>query len=568
MNKNWNAVIGNATLKTKLVGAFVIGSLLGAGAVGWNLSNFRWAASAFHVATRESLPALEFVNEVDRDMQKALVAERSLMFLRQASEEAAQKRKDHADSLRQAKEQWAKYKALPASEEETKLWPDFEGPFGEWEKTTLEVQALLAQDMADARKDAIDLSLSEGEAKFAKAQGALSNLSDLRQKSAEAFAAKVQATAVRTTVFTVVLLLTLLGCGVAFGLLFSRLIAEALTGVAASASRAADGDLSVRIDVKSQDEIGQMGLALNRMLESFQNVILQVQQSTTQTADASRQLAKGSEQLSSGAGEQASSIEETSASLEEMSASITQNADNSRQMEEMALKGAQEGEDSDKAVKETLEAMKAIADKISFVEDIAYQTNLLALNAAIEAARAGEHGRGFAVVASEVRKLAERSQAAAKDISSLSGSSVKVAERASQSLAELVPAVRKTAELVQEVAAASLEQASGVAQVNKAMTQVDQVTQRNAAAAEEFASTAEEMATQAENLQQLVAFFRVGRGGQHARAPGGGAPFRGRERRPRAPAAGRTPSGVRRRPPRRRADDRRGRLELPAVLKE
>jgi methyl-accepting chemotaxis protein len=509
MNKVWNK-IWNATLKTKLIGAFVVGSLLGAGVVAWNLSNFRWAASAFHVATQESLPALECVNAVDRDMQRVLVAERTLMFLRQASEEAAQKRKDHAENLRQAKEQWAKYKALPASEAEKKLWPDFEGLFGEWEKTTLEVQALLAQDLGEARKDAIDLSLNAGEEKFTKTQGVLANLVDIRQKGAEAFAGKVQATAVRTTVLAVVILLALLGCGVALGLLFSRLIAGSLMDVAAQAERAADGDLSVRIVVKNRDEIGQMGLALNRMLESFQNVIVQVQQSTTQTADASRQLAKGSEQLSSGAGEQASSIEETSASLEEMSASITQNADNSRQMEEMALKGAQEGEDSDKAVRETLEAMKAIADKISFVEDIAYQTNLLALNAAIEAARAGEHGRGFAVVAAEVRKLAERSQAAAKDISSLSGSSVKVAERASQSLAELVPAVRKTAELVQEVAAASLEQASGVAQVNKAMTQVDQVTQRNAAAAEEFASTAEEMATQAESLQRLVAFFRSG----------------------------------------------------------
>ena len=508
MNKIWNA-----TLQAKLIGAFVIGSILGAGAVAWNLSNFRWAASAFHVAARESLPALEFVNEVDRDMQQTLVEERSLMFVRQASENASKGRKEHAEKLAQAREAWQKYKAVPATQEEMALWPEFESTYTEWEKDSNEAARLLGEESADARKDAIELSLYEGEKKFNKARGILANLTAIRQKGAETFAGKVQATADRTTWGMVVVLLALLGCGVALGLLFSRLISASLLDVAAQAERAADGDLSVRIAVTRQDEIGQMGLALNRMLESFQNIIIQVQESTTQTADASRQLAKGSEQLSSGAGEQASSIEETSASLEEMSASITQNADNSRQMQEMALKGAQEGEDSDKAVKETLEAMKSIADKISFVEDIAYQTNLLALNAAIEAARAGEHGRGFAVVASEVRKLAERSQAAAKDISSLSGSSVKVAERASQSLAELVPAVRKTAELVQEVAAASLEQASGVAQVNKAMTQVDQVTQRNAAAAEEFASTAEEMATQAENLQQLVAFFRSGKPG-------------------------------------------------------
>jgi methyl-accepting chemotaxis protein len=501
----------DTTLRTKLIGAFVVGSLLGAAAVAWNLSNFRWAASAFHVATRESLPALEFVNEVDRDMHQALVEERSLMFVRQASEDASKGRKEHAENLAQARAAWQKYKAIPAGRDEMALWPEFESAYAEWEKASNEAARLLGEESADARKDAIELSLSEGEKKFTKAQGLLIRLAEVRRKSAESFAEKVQATASRTTVLTLVVLLALLGSGIALGLMFSRLIAASLMDVAAQAGRAADGDLSVRVAVKKhQDEIGQMGLALNRMLESFQNVILQVQQSTTQTADASRQLAQGSEQLSSGAGEQASSIEETSASLEQMSASITQNADNSRQMEEMALKGAQEGEDSEKAVKETLEAMKAIADKISFVEDIAYQTNLLALNAAIEAARAGEHGRGFAVVAAEVRKLAERSQAAAKDISSLSSSSVKVAERASQSLGELVPAVRKTAELVQEVAAASLEQASGVAQVNKAMTQVDQVTQRNAAAAEEFASTAEEMATQAESLQQLVAFFRSG----------------------------------------------------------
>jgi methyl-accepting chemotaxis protein len=207
-----------------------------------------------------------------------------------------------------------------------------------------------------------------------------------------------------------------------------------------------------------------------------------------------------------------------------MSASITQNAENSRQMEQMALKGVKDAEESGKAVKETLAAMQVIAEKISIVEDIAYQTNLLALNAAIEAARAGEHGRGFAVVATEVRKLAERSQTAAKEIGGLSGTSVKVAERAGAALAELVPAIKKTAELVQEVAAASREQAAGVTQVNKAITQVDQVTQRNASAAEELSSTAEEMASQTEALQQLMAFFRVAAEAPPVARVGGGGP--------------------------------------------
>jgi len=175
----------------------------------------------------------------------------------------------------------------------------------------------------------------------------------------------------------------------------------------------------------------------------------------------------------------------------------------------VATKGAREAEDSGKAVTQTVDAMKSITEKINIIDEIAYQTNLLALNAAIEAARAGEHGRGFAVVATEVRKLAERSQVAAKEISSLATDSVKVAEQSGKLLDELVPSIQKTADLVKEVSAASREQSSGVNQINKAMAQVDQVTQTNASSAEELSSTAEELASQAEALAQLMAFFKT-----------------------------------------------------------
>jgi methyl-accepting chemotaxis protein len=293
------------------------------------------------------------------------------------------------------------------------------------------------------------------------------------------------------------------------GLLLTSLqgMVASLKRMAGAAAAVAGGDLTIRLNPQSERDA--LGNALSEMVVRLTQTIGEVKAGATALSAASAQVAATSQSLSAGTSEQAASVEETTSSLEEMSASITQNAENSRQTEQLAIKGSKDTEEGGRAVKDTVVAMRSIAEKVSIIEEIAYQTNLLALNAAIEAARAGEHGRGFAVVATEVRKLAERSQSAAKEISGLAASSVTVAERSGQLLGELVPSIRKTADLVQEVTAASAEQASGVAQINRAMTQVDQVTQRNAAATEELASTAEEMAAQSEALQQLVSFFKI-----------------------------------------------------------
>ena len=284
----------------------------------------------------------------------------------------------------------------------------------------------------------------------------------------------------------------------------------------AAATGIASGDLSVRVTPRSERD--SLGIALANMIERLTEIMGEVRSGASSLTIASAQISASAQSLSQGTSEQASSVEETTSSLQEMSASITQNAENSGQMEQMAVKGTNDAEESAQAVRQSVEAMTRIAQKISIIEEIAYQTNLLALNAAIEAARAGEHGRGFAVVATEVRKLAERSQTAAKDIGGLASSSVDVAQRSGRLLTELVPTIRRTADLVREVTAASIEQSGGVTQINRAMTLVDQVTQRNASASEELASTAEEMSSQAEALQQTIAYFKTA-GGRSVVAP-------------------------------------------------
>jgi methyl-accepting chemotaxis protein len=277
-----------------------------------------------------------------------------------------------------------------------------------------------------------------------------------------------------------------------------------------------EGDLTVEGKTVSDKDI--LGQSLQQMLEKLRNVAMEGRLGAENVSAGSQQLSGITEQMSQGATEQAAAAEEASSSMEQMVSNIRQNADNATQTEKIALKSAEDAREGGAAVTETVKAMKEIAEKISIIEEIARQTDLLALNAAIEAARAGEHGKGFAVVASEVRKLAERSQTAAGEISKLSSSSVEVAEKAGEMLSKLVPDIQKTAELVQEIAAASNEQNTGAEQINRAIQQLDQVIQQNASASEELSSTAEELSSQAEQLQSTIDFFKLeGVGGERVR---------------------------------------------------
>jgi len=276
---------------------------------------------------------------------------------------------------------------------------------------------------------------------------------------------------------------------------------------ASLADQIASGDLTVT--PKPLSDKDTLGLALLRMVEKLRDVIADAITSAHNVSAGSQELSATAEQLSQGATEQASSTEEASSSMEEMAATIKQSADNAGQTEKIARQSAADAIASGVAVNDAVIAMQTIAQKIMVVQEIARQTDLLALNAAVEAARAGEHGRGFAVVASEVRKLAERSQTAAAEISALSDNTVKTAQSAGAMLAKLVPDIQRTAELVEEISAGSREQNAGAAQINIAIQQLDKVTQQNTSAAEEMSATSEELASQAEQLQSAISYFRI-----------------------------------------------------------
>jgi methyl-accepting chemotaxis protein len=428
-----------------------------------------------------------------------------------------------AENLRTMEESRKNYEPLISSSEERAMYEKFAADHARYLEGN---QRLVKVSRTNKKAEAMQVLL-ETRPLFHAMEKQLNALIALNDKGALAATKSAEDTygSTRAAIMTGIVLAFVLS--LLMGYLVARSILKQLGGepgyAADMVKRMASGDLTVNI-VADEKDSSSLLFALREMADKLRTTISDVKSASLNLSNASTQVSATAQAMSQAASEQAASVEETSASIEEMSASITQNSENAKVTDGMASKAAKETSEGGTAVRKTLEAMKRIAERIGIVDDIAYQTNLLALNAAIEAARAGEHGKGFAVVASEVRKLAERSQVAAQEIGETARSSVEVAEQAGSLLAEIVPAIGKTSDLVQEIAAASEEQSTGVAQVNQAMNQISKATQQNAASSEELAATSEELNAQAEQLRELMSFFQIdGHGESHTpvkRRPG------------------------------------------------
>jgi methyl-accepting chemotaxis protein len=498
----------NMKLATKLLGSFAIVLALMAGLGAYAINQLGTVNRATVDLATDWMPSVGGILEAKAAFHHLRVLEYELVAATDANDLADVEKAmdDTLADMHQSEEQYARL--LNTNEEKQS-----------WESYKVERDAFFAEhkkllELARENKDTEAIALLNGESRkrYESMRQMTKNMAALNVEGGNKAAAEAALVYANARLWTIGMLAgcTVLALLMAFTI--TRGVTRPLSRALDVANRLSHGDLTMQIEVDRKDEVGQLLQAMHNMVVNLSQVVTDVQGGAEALAGASEEVSATAQSLSQASSEQAASVEETSASMEQMTASIAQNTENARVTDGMATKASTEAGEGGEAVKATVVAMTQIAQKIGIIDDIAYQTNLLALNAAIEAARAGEHGKGFAVVAAEVRKLAERSQVAAQEISTVATSSVELAQKAGMLLDAIVPNIRKTSDLVQEITAASEEQSSGVAQINAAVMQLSQTTQQNASNSEELAATAEEMSSQAEQLQQTMAFFKVAEG--------------------------------------------------------
>jgi methyl-accepting chemotaxis protein len=548
-------VLNNMKIGMRLLGGFMVVAVicivvglvgyLGMGSMGEHVDD---------LAT-DKIPRIYNLGVIKESMGAIARAERTLMVPGIDKERVGRQNGDIRAALERVDEAWKNYVQMPRVGKEDELWKEMESVWATYRAELDEgLDRLNRYHLTRSEQDyeaGKEILFGKCAKSYRRAADILLELMELSNKAAIASMHDAESGQQQATMAIVITTLICVLLALAVGIMLSRGIVRPLYEGMAMANALSQGIFDKRLNLKRKDEIGQLGEAFDHMSASLQrqaelaeevskgnltvevqlasendqlgrslaNMVAKLQQVIGQVRTAIDNVASGaqamsasSEEMSQGATEQAAAAEEASSSIEEMTANIRQNADNAIQTEKIATQAAKNAAEGGKSVTDTVAAMKEIATKINIIEEIARQTNLLALNAAIEAARAGEHGKGFAVVAAEVRKLAERSQKAAGEINELSTSSVAVAEAAGKMLGELVPNIQKTAELVQEIAAASREQDAGAEQIAKSIQQLDAVIQQNASASEEMAATAEESSSQADQLAEIFSFFVVEEG--------------------------------------------------------
>ncbi|GAB2175411.1 methyl-accepting chemotaxis protein [Dongia sp. agr-C8] len=503
------------TIKLKLGVTFVVVILLSA------VSSF--VAISGLAALRDSVDSLVDVAAQEVSLSEklginllALVRAEKNMILSDSPSQV-QEYDGRIQKLRQDGVALQKKLAAIAHDEAAQKLTAFQATWEQWLPVQDKIRSLMAG--VDGRAQAEAVSEGEGRTMVQQGETQLEEIATLSQAFMDQAKLDAEADYERNRAMLIAAVVASLLVAVGSGIWISMIISRGLARAGNLAQAVANGDLTTTIDKVPNDEIGDLIGHVNRMVEQLRIVVADALSASDNVSAGSQELSSSAEELSQGATEQASAAEEASSSMEEMASNIKQNADNATQTEKIARQSATDAQASGDAVGRAVDAMQTIAEKITIVQEIARQTDLLALNAAVEAARAGEHGKGFAVVASEVRKLAERSQAAAAEIGTVSSQTVKVAREAGEMLTKLVPDIKRTAELVSEISAACREQDIGSDQINQAIQQLDKVTQQNASASEQMSATSEELAAQAEQLQSSIAYFRTNDQATQIRAP-------------------------------------------------